>query len=542
MSVKKSYFCLGILILHFCSSLHSADPLKELAKKLEKGLLCQSNKKIAILNFQYPDGGLSSGSSIVQERLTTFLVEGNQAEIIERNLLKKILEEIKFEASGVVDTKTTQEMGKLLGVGSIITGTLNDISSSKTEVNARVIETQTGKIIVAGQTNIKRTWKDMPVKPSVTTTSPASSTTTISSQGSFLGKPLIQIAILLDTSGSMDGLINQAKSQLWKIVNELSSAEKDKNNPTLYVALYEYGNDNLSSGKGYIRQILPFTMDLDKISENLFSLKTCGGEEYCGVVIEDAVNELRWDKHLDVYKVIFIAGNEPFTQGSVDFRESITVAAVSKGIIVNTIFCGKYQEGVATQWKAGADLGNGEYLNIDQEVQVVAITAPQDEEIQRLGSELNKTFIPYGSEGKKSLDIQIEQDKNVCKEEMKEAGAQVQRAMFKAKAQYNDASVSWDIVGQVESKNIKVEDIKKEGLPRELQNMNEKELSNCIQEKIDEKKKIQEKINKLSDARQKYIVQKEKEIASKGGNQTLDQVMLKAIRSQAIKKNFKFKN
>ena len=37
-------------------------------------------------------------------------------------------------------------------------------------------------------------------------------------------RSLIEMAILLDTSGSMQGLIEQAKSQLWRIVNEMAAA------------------------------------------------------------------------------------------------------------------------------------------------------------------------------------------------------------------------------------------------------------------------------------------------------------------------------
>ena len=157
-------------------------------------------------------------------------------------------------------------------------------------------------------------------------------------------KPLVQIAILLDTSGSMQGLIEQAKSQLWKICNEFIKARQDGVAPEIQVALYEYGKDSLSQNSGWIRQIQPLTQDLDKISEELFALKTNGGQEYCGWVIKDAVNELAWSPRSDVYKVIFIAGNEPFTQGPVNYAESCK-AAITKGIIVNTIHCGGEMEG-----------------------------------------------------------------------------------------------------------------------------------------------------------------------------------------------------
>jgi hypothetical protein len=102
----------------------------------------------------------------------------------------------------------------------------------------------------------------------------------------------MQIALLLDASNSMDGLISQAKSQLWKIVNEMSLSKKNGATPLLQVALYEYGKDALPAGEGYIRQIAGLTTDLDRISEELFKLTTNGGSEFCGQVIKRATEEL----------------------------------------------------------------------------------------------------------------------------------------------------------------------------------------------------------------------------------------------------------
>ena len=93
-------------------------------------------------------------------------------------------------------------------------------------------------------------------------------------------KPTIKVALLLDTSNSMDGLIDQAKAQLWEIVNELSYAKCKEESPNLKIALYEYGNDNLNADEGYLRQVLAFSNDLDEISKSLSSLTTNGGNEY----------------------------------------------------------------------------------------------------------------------------------------------------------------------------------------------------------------------------------------------------------------------
>src|SRR5688572_11377607 len=98
----------------------------------------------------------------------------------------------------------------------------------------------------------------------------------------------IQVALLLDTSGSMDGLIDQAKSQLWRIVNELSAARKYGAAAKVEIALYEYGKQTVSAEQGYVRRILAFTGDLDRVSEELFALTTNGGDEYCGKAIQSA--------------------------------------------------------------------------------------------------------------------------------------------------------------------------------------------------------------------------------------------------------------
>src|SRR5438309_1717807 len=60
-------------------------------------------------------------------------------------------------------------------------------------------------------------------------------------------KPVVQIALLLDTSGSMDGLIEQAKTQLWKVVNEFAKAERGGVRPEIQVALYHYGTPSLGA-------------------------------------------------------------------------------------------------------------------------------------------------------------------------------------------------------------------------------------------------------------------------------------------------------
>lgn len=341
----------------------------------------------------------------------------------------------------------------------------------------------------------------------------------------------IQLAILLDTSGSMDGLIDQAKSQLWKIVNELATTKKNNKPVDLYVALYEYGKQSIPADEGYLRNILPFTQDLDKVSDELFKLKTNGGEEYCGKVILNALENLQWNNSNDNLKVIFIAGNEPFTQGNMDYKEACK-KAVSKGIIVNTIFCGNYNEGVQTMWKDGADLADGKYMNIDHNAELVHIDAPQDAEIIKLGQELNKTYIAFGYAGREKKEMQAEQDANSMS---LNPGVMVERSVTKSGAQYKNSG--WDLVDATNEGSVKIEELKDEDLPDEMKKMTVKERKAYIDKMEKERAQIQDKIKKLNDDRSKYVAQK---LLENKNDNTLDAVMIKTIREQAKQKNYLF--
>jgi len=345
-------------------------------------------------------------------------------------------------------------------------------------------------------------------------------------------KPLVQMAILLDTSGSMSGLINQARTELWAIVNEFIFAKRGGVAPELQVALYEYGKSTLPATEGYIRQIVPFTTDLDKVSEELFALKTNGGQEYCGWVIKQATEELTWSKAADDLKVIFIAGNEPFTQGKVDYRQSCK-AAIAKNIVVNTIHCGSTGAGISGKWKDGAVLADGKYLNIDQNRQVVHIAAPQDKQITELSIKLNDTYIAYGLRGRELYERQSAQDSSAATLS-KEAA--IQRAATKASLYYRNDH--WDLVDALANDKVKLEDVEAKDLPENMRKMTVKERKAYVEAKKAGRARIQQKIQELNDQRKKYVAAEMKKQQKPG--ETLGSAITQAVREQAKKKKFKF--
>jgi hypothetical protein len=346
-----------------------------------------------------------------------------------------------------------------------------------------------------------------------------------------LKKGKIQVALLLDTSNSMDGLIDQAKSQIWKMVNKLAAAKKNDEATSIEIALYEYGNDNLEMGEGYIRMVSSLTTDVDAISEKLFALKTRGGSEYCGWVIGNAVSDLKWSDDKDDMKLIIIAGNEPFDQGPKDYKETCKLAT-KKDIVINTIFCGAWAEGVRTHWKDGADITKGKALNIEQDKKVIHIKTPWDDRMYELNGRLNRTYIGYGSTGKEMKVRQEKQDENATSYGKANAAA---RTSYKAKAQYRNDS--WDLVDATEKDMDKVTTMKTEDLPEEMQKMS-----------VAERKTYIEKLRKERDDTRKEIAELEKKIAvftaeevtKQGDNLTLDKVMQDAVVEQAKEKGFVF--
>lgn len=313
------------------------------------------------------------------------------------------------------------------------------------------------------------------------------------------GTAKIQVALLLDTSSSMNGLIDQAKSRLWNIVNTLTTLKYSGSTPTIEIALYEYGNSGLSSETNYIRQIVSLTTDLDLISEKLFSLTTNGGDEYCGAVIQDAVKKLDWSAENKNMKLIYISGNEAFNQGRVNYKEAIS-GALKNNIYVNTIFCGNSMEGINTFWKDGADYGKGKYFSIDSNEQIRYIQTPYDDKISECNVKINNTYIGYGSKGIEKKRNQEVQDKNA---ESVSKSNYTERSVSKSKAVYKNES--WDLVDKVKEDKNAVAKIKREDLPKELQNKSTEEIKIFVEKKADERIEIQKEITVLAKKRQEFI-------------------------------------
>lgn len=213
----------------------------------------------------------------------------------------------------------------------------------------------------------------------------------------------IQLCLLLDVSGSMDGLISQAQNEIWKTISFLEGFEKDSLETVIEIAVISYGNiDHIETD--HVNVISDFTDDIDVIAKALWLMKTGGSFEFCGSAIKNAMDSLSWAKE-NLFKCMIIAGNEPFDQGEIKFEESIKLAK-ENGVKLNTIYCGDRERGVYENWERASELGNGIFAHIDQQISSDEFKTPYDQSLIQFYYDYKSTFIDedFGEEKLNQFD------------------------------------------------------------------------------------------------------------------------------------------
>ncbi len=333
----------------------------------------------------------------------------------------------------------------------------------------------------------------------------------------------IQLVLLLDTSSSMDGLIQQARSRLWSVVNALDSATFHGGRPRLEVAVYEYGNDRLGGEDGHIRQVVGFTNELDRVSQALFGLSTLGGSEFAGAAIDRATTELAWRTGPGVMRVMYIAGNESFDQGTVPWSSAIDRAR-ELGVVVNTVLCASPDSYDADLWRSAAARAGGRFFAIDQDQQLVHRPSPYDAEIGQLGTAINTTYVAYGSEGSRGLANQRQQDEN----NMSDGEGSIQRSFSKGSKNY--ANPSWDLVDGLRSGTIALDELQQGELPEALRGLSAPEIAAFVGARQAEREAISARLAELRAERDRWQLEHTDGRQDAGG---LDAAMLESLVEQA---------
>jgi Mg-chelatase subunit ChlD len=344
-------------------------------------------------------------------------------------------------------------------------------------------------------------------------------------------RPKIEIVFAIDTTGSMGGLIQAAKTKVWSLVNQIGTG---KPTPDIRVGLIAYRD----RGDDYVTKVIDLTADLDAMYTKLMAFAADGGgdgPESVNQALNDAVNKVSWSTKGRVLKMVFLVGDAPphmdYTN-DVKYPELCQQAA-RKGIIVHTIRCGA-DSGTEEVWKKIAHLSEGRYFSIAQSGGVAEIVTPYDAEIAKLDSDLRGTTVYYGD--RRTRDAEVEKAKSVdMAMAAAPAEAKAERAAYGARMA-KSASVATiaavDLVAAVETKSVDLDKVPAENLPEELKKMSSEQRKVWLEKKSAERKALQDKLEGLNKKRAGYISEETKKDGQKDG---FDSSVLDAVREKSAK-------
>ena len=346
----------------------------------------------------------------------------------------------------------------------------------------------------------------------------------------------LEMVFVLDTTGSMGGLIDGAKQKIWSIVNDVMQR---KDRPKVKVGLVAY-RDN---GDAYVTQVLPLSEDLDKVYSTLMDYQAAGGgdtPENVRRALAEGVEKVGWSKqNANTAQILFLVGDAP-PQNYVQEPDVLetTAKAVRRNMIVNTIQCGNASD-TRQIWQQIAQRGEGKYFAIAQDGGVQAISTPYDSKLAELAAKLGNTYLAYGGgAGESGRTYRENQMKTQAATESKVAagapmGAQADRAMNKA---INTAAYSNDLLQAIENNSIRLESVKEEDLPDDLKKLSPAERQKEIQKRLGERKKIRDEILVLSKQRDAFIQDARKKSGKQDG---FDAAVSSALSEQMTRKGIK---
>jgi hypothetical protein len=335
-------------------------------------------------------------------------------------------------------------------------------------------------------------------------------------------RPVIEIALCLDTSSSMDALLETVRLELWDIVGRLAAETPP---PRLRVALLTYGSSSNPVEKGWVRIETPLTENLDLVSARLFELTPGGAREHVTRVLRTALEELDWSESDEALRLVFVAGNEEADQDPEIDYEEVADLARERDVVVHGIFCGSSRSRAATTWNALAHAAGTQPAVLDLRHGGEPRATPYDTELVDLIASLDGTYVPLGERGAERLELQRELDRKVG-----ELGAAT--AASRAEIKISSAfAPDWDLVAAVESGRLEVAEVAEGDLPEELRRMTIAEREALLYDLSMRRADIRERIAELSGKRRELLAARPDAPVRPGQPATLRSVVGAAIRN-----------
>jgi Mg-chelatase subunit ChlD len=348
-------------------------------------------------------------------------------------------------------------------------------------------------------------------------------------------RPVIDVVFVLDTTGSMTGLIDAAKEKIWSIASSMASAQPT---PVIRIGLVGYRD----RGDAYVTRVVDLSSDIDTTYATLMQFTAAGGgdtPESVNEALYDAVHRMSWSADANAYKVIFLVGDAPPHMDypdDVKYPQTIATAA-ENGIVVNAIQCGADQQ-TRVQWQQIASAGHGSYFDVDQAGSAVALATPYDAELAKLSAQLDATRLYYGTpEEKAKLHAKVAATDTL--HALASAASQARRAAFNATAAGEANAIGeGDLVSDVAAGRVDLATVAPAALPAPLQALSLDARKALVEKNASERADLKKQIETLSKQRDEYAAE---QIAARGGaKDSLDEKIYGAVREQAAKKGLAY--
>jgi Mg-chelatase subunit ChlD len=344
-------------------------------------------------------------------------------------------------------------------------------------------------------------------------------------------KPRIEVCFVLDTTGSMGGLIEGAKQKIWSIANEMISAQPT---PELKLGLIGYRD----RGDEYVVKSFRLTDDIDAIYGHLREFQAAGGgdaPESVNEALAEAIHKMPWSSDKKVLKIIFLVGDAP---PHMDYPNGpkypdLCREAAKKDLVINTIQCGEMAE-TKPIWQEIAKLSEGSYVGISQSGNVAVISTPMDKELSRLNERIGATLIPYG-DSKQQAEVHAK----YAVAASAPVSAMADRLSYNSKTG-KAVQGHGELVDALNDKTVKLDEIDQKQLPAELQKLDRSELQKRIAKARDERADLQKQIVEVSKKREAYIQSENKRLAAEGKGDAFDQKVTETLHAQAAKKGISY--
>jgi Mg-chelatase subunit ChlD len=345
--------------------------------------------------------------------------------------------------------------------------------------------------------------------------------------GNRATKPRIEVAFVLDSTGSMGGLIEGAKQKIWSIANSIIAR---KPAPEVRIGLVTYRD----RGDQYVTRRFDLTDDIDAVFKNLQTFAADGGgdeEESVNQALNEAVTRLAWTPDASVLKIVFLVGDcPPHMDYSNDVKYPLTCRdAAKRGIIINTVQVGSVEK-TTPVWREIARLSEGEYVALAQSGNMTVVATPYDEEIARTSAALGETVVAYGDSTRRE-----EAKLKVAEAASAPASVAADRAAFNLASGGKAIQGSGDLVADMAAGKVDPSTVKADLLPPELQKLSPSQRAAYVGEQQKKRDALNSTLTNLASQRAAFLMQEQKRLANAGAGDSFDSKVAEIIAAEAAR-------